>query len=376
MKVIYFFALVILAYCWVGYPVVLLILGSFINRRFIKADITPSVSIILTVYNEENIIMSRISNLMELDYPKDLLEIIVASDGSDDRTNEMVRNYKEDHIRLFVQDTNKGKSLTQNAAVRLASGEIVIFTDADAVFQPDFVKKVVRNFADTEVGCATGELTYLQEGENITTESLGFFWRYELLLRRLESRVGALFTVSGACMAVRKDLFKDIDPEYGDDCIVPLDTVLSGYNVVVGPDAKALVRNVSSPQAEFHARIRMTLRNWNGTLSRAELINPCRYPLYSFTIISHKFCRWLTPYFLLILCCSNIFILNNMFFSTLFGLQVIFYTLALLGFFLGDTARKYKLLSWPYAFCLSNFGILLGVWQALAKRGIVRYKNF
>jgi len=355
----------------------LLMALNVINRATIKknCDKLPMVSIILTVYNEEKVIKQRIGNLLELDYPRHLLQIIVASDGSDDETNNIASKYLDDNLILYARLEKKGKSQTQNDAVKLAQGEIIIFTDADTIFQPDFVRKVVRSFADPKVGCVTGECVYFKQLDSITTESLSFYWRYELLLRRLESNSGLLFTVSGACMAVRKGLFKPITAEYGEDCVVPLDVLIQGFRVVVDHEARAHLSNVPSPAAEYRARSRMTLRNFTGTMSRSILLDPLKFPMLSLAIISHKFLRWFTPFFLVAIFFLNFYLLFHYYYFGFFIMQMAFYSLAILGLFPHYNMLKYKIISWPFSFCVGNIGIMVGVLKALFGKKVITYRN-
>ncbi len=382
MEIIFWLSIGTIMYVYVGYLIVLRVIKcfkSFLTNKYtlINKDLNEyfSVSIIIPAYNEENFIRKRIENLLSLEYPKEKLEIIIASDGSTDRTNEIVSQYTKKGINLFAQKERRGKSCTQNNVIKTAKGDVIIFSDVDTLFALDFVKKVVRGFADPKVGCIAGECTYVKDDCNVTTESLGIFWRLELVLRRLESQIGALFTVSGACMAVRKELYRDMEGKYGDDCVIPLDVLLQGYRVVVESEAKAYVRNVSSPKAEFNARVRMTLRNLTGTLSRIEIFNPFKYPTIVFAIFSHKLLRWFTPFFLLSAFFSNMLILDNLNYKIMVFLQSTFYILAMVGFYMGEKEIRIKFISMPFSFCIANLGIMLGVLKALFGKRIESYQN-
>ena len=176
-------------------------------------------------------------------------------------------------------------------------GPVVIFTDAGSRFEPDFIRRIVAVFSDPSVGAADGHLLFTSDNDNQIAQSQGFYWRYELSLREAESRLGILAVASGACLAVRKQVFRRMDLSIGEDCIVPLDVVTQGLRVVHVPEAIAYDAMENDPEREFRTRVRMTLRNWQGTWSRPQLLNPYKYPGYAFALWSHKLFRWLSPFF-------------------------------------------------------------------------------
>lgn len=377
MNVIFWLLILFLGYTWVGYMLLLAVMAKLTPHPFRRQEIYPKVSVIVTVYNEEQVIQRRIQNLLSLKYPSQLLELIVASDGSDDGTESLVATSAFQGIRLLADGVRRGKSLTQNLAVKAAMGEIIVFTDADTQLEPDFIQQTVKYFADPRVGCVTGEICYREDDANVTTGNLRGFWSYELMLRRYESRAGMLITATGACMALRKALFRDMKGEYGEDCIVPLDVIQQGAYVVVDPEARASTRNVTSPGAEFRARVRMTLRNLTGTLSRRALFNPLKYPQETLALVSHKILRWLTPFFLVGLLAANFGLRHGTGYLLFLLMQAMFYGLALAGFIMEKRRRpiRCRLISAPYSFCLANAGIMVGVIKALIGRKVVTYKN-
>ncbi|MDI6891188.1 MAG: glycosyltransferase family 2 protein, partial [Thermodesulfovibrionales bacterium] len=362
-----------LIYCWVGYPLILSILNFFCTKSIKREDYFPSVTVLLTVFNEEKVIRDRIENLLSLHYPMEKFEILVASDGSTDRTNEIVREFAGRGVRLFVSDQRKGKSATQNEAIKVVSSDILAFTDVDTTFDHHFLQRMVRSFAVPSVGCVSGQLL-LRRGNNSVSESQGFYWRYETALRAMESRMRILSTASGQCMAIRRRLFKPLDGRYGDDCIIPLDVILQGYRVVHEPEAVAYDIFPSSIDGELKTRIRMTIRNWTGTFSRRKLLNPFRYPLISFSLISHKLLRWLTPYFLLTMLILNLLLIGYPVYQLLFMSQALFYSLALIGFILERKAIHLRIFTIPFSFCLANVGMFLGILRSFLRSRIIVYQ--
>ena len=255
----------------------------------------PVITVLVTVRNEENTVGARIRNLQNADYPAERLQILVASDGSTDRTESIVNDLKKGDPRVCLFTTHGGgKSYTQSQAVGQAHGDIVVLSDSDTVFHSGALKYLAGPFADQLVGCATGRVE-LARNKNSVAESQGIYWQYEMFLRKWESSAGLLHTASGSIMAFRKHLFRPFEPIYGDDCAIPLDIVSQGYRVVHVDDAVAYDEFPSTVKGELKARTRMTLRNITCTLKRCSLLNALRHPLVSWAVISHKLLRWLTP---------------------------------------------------------------------------------
>lgn len=376
MELIYWLLLFILFYVWIGYFLLLSILSRLKPYKLIKKDFYPYVSILLTVHNEEQVIEKRIKNLIEVDYPEHLLEFVVASDGSIDKTNSIVlaMTEKDNRIKLFKTEGG-GKSYTQNKCIIHTKGDVIVLTDAKTIFNKYSIKNLTRNFADKNVGCISGRIELLTDNNSVS-ESQGFYWKYEMILRNLESKIGILHTASGQIMAFRKSLFIPFEDKYGDDSMIPLDIVAQGYKVVHDDDAIAYETFPSTLAGELKARIRMTLRNITGTLSKYCLLNPFRFPLISISILSHKILRWLTPYFMIILFMTNIFLLEIAFFYKIaFYCQVIFYFFGFVGFVGEKKNCRIPVISQIFSFILANVGFFLGVLKAIIGQSIKSYRN-
>ena len=259
----------------------------------------PVVTLLVTAYNEADQIRDRIDNLLAQDYPHDRLDVLVASDGSTDGTDQIVLECADPRVRLYRSGSQLGKTATQNQAIPLARGEIIVFSDADTRFDRSFVRRIAAAFADPGVGGADGHLLFIAQAGNDVSQSQGFYWRYELKLREAESRLGIMAVASGACIAVRRVLFRAMDPAIGEDCIVPLDVVAQGYRMVHVSDALAYDHMDNAPDREFGSRVRMTLRNWQGTWSRPKLLNRCVIGESPGALWFHKVLRGRSPFFLL-----------------------------------------------------------------------------
>jgi cellulose synthase/poly-beta-1,6-N-acetylglucosamine synthase-like glycosyltransferase len=376
--------ILIVVYTWVGYPALLRLLRLFRGRALAHggaafddgAAAKPFVSIIVPAHDEGKRIAAKLRNCLELAYPADRLEILVASDGSTDTTEEIVEEFaaRDARIRLLRGAGRMGKSGVQNLAAREAKGELFFLTDAETCARPDVLAVLVSNFADPEVGLATATL-HLREPSGAIAKGQGLYWGYELFLRQAESDLGTLATSSGAALAIRRELFVPMQACYGDDCILPLDVRLQGYRVIQDPRAIVFDAFPHSIQGELRARARMVARNWTGTLSRPAILNPLRFPATAWGLVSHKFLRWLTPFFLAGLFFASTTSLLHGRFVLLWLLQAGFYGSAWVGWLLTRSGRRTRVLALPFAFCLANVGFLLGVLRALRGQTVVGYAN-
>ena len=344
----------------------LITLSKFKHATLVRnASITPTISLIIAAYNEEKVIAQKIENCLALDYPKDKLEIIVASDGSTDNTNEIVTRYQTQGVKLVALETNRGKSAAQNQAVVEAKSDIVIFTDADVMLHPSAVSKIIKNFADEKVGCVIGKITYLNIGDTSISEGEGIYWKYEQFLRYKESVIGN-FTMGNGFMAIRSELFKPLNPHVGEDFVLPIRTAMSGYRVVYEPEAiSETVLHQNKARDMFSTRVRVISKDLRGLLHCRSILNPISYPLYSWGLISHKLSRWLVPYFLILILIVNIFLIHSPFYQVIFILQIIFYLSALTGYLWQRSGKPSFIFGIPFSFCLVNLAALVGVARLL-----------
>jgi cellulose synthase/poly-beta-1,6-N-acetylglucosamine synthase-like glycosyltransferase len=367
-------ALALLAYTWIGYPALLLFLQSLFNHEIERAPIHPSVTLILAVHNEQSCIEEKLLDCLNLNYPPGRMEILVVSDHSTDATEKIVEELASNHprIRLLRTGTRAGKSGAQNLAAEQARGEILFFTDANTRMNVGVLDQLAQNFADPHVGLVTATIHFLQP-KGAVPEGQGMYWRYELLIRRAESALGILAKASGQALGVRRDLFRPLQPCYGDDCILPLEVRLQGYRVV--HDDRAVVTDTMphTLDGEMRARTRMTARNWGGTLSQIAILNPFRFPLTAWALISHKVLRWLSPLFLILLfAASTVSALRGQWID-LWILQAAFYGFAFCGWQCVRRGKGAGIFGYAFAFCLANIGFLFGLVKAVRNQRIVAY---
>jgi cellulose synthase/poly-beta-1,6-N-acetylglucosamine synthase-like glycosyltransferase len=369
-------AFLLLVYTWAGYPLLLWLLRRLFTREIARRSRpnSPKVSIIIAARNEEAKIAAKLVDCANLDYPPDRLEILIVSDNSTDRTDEIVKNVatRDARIRLLAGHGVLGKSGAQNLAVQSASGEMLFFTDADTRTRPDTLKLLMENFADPRVGLVTADV-YLGQPGNAVAEGQGMYWRFELFLRKLESELGILATGSGQALLMRRELYRPIPVVYGDDCVLPLDVRLQEYRVV--QDTRVVVYDImpNSIHGELRARVRMTARNWTGTLSRPAILNPFRFPLTAWALISHKLLRWLTPFFLAVMLAANILLSARGEWRLFCALQGAFYVAAFIGWLRARKGAPAWVFAYPFAFCLANVGFLLGMVKVLRGQKIASY---
>jgi poly-beta-1,6-N-acetyl-D-glucosamine synthase len=357
---VFLLLLIFIIYTYFGYPLVLLILGKMVKPRrdiLSSASESPSISVLIPVYNEETIIVKKLENTLGLDYPRDKLEIVVASDGSTDRTVELVQPYLDKGVVLFDYPENRGKMSVINRTMPKLSGELVVFTDASAIFRNDALSFLATGFSCEKVGAVSGALI-LKEEEGLKGElSVDLYWRLEKFVREWESRLYSCVSATGAIYALRRSLFLALPEDtILDDMLIPLMPVRSGYRILFESRALAFEEGYTNLKLEFRRKVRTLVGNYQVFFRAPWAILPWKSRI-SFLLISHKLLRLLVP-----------FALFGVFFSCLFGpvylipiffIQIIFYCLAwygLLAIRRGD--QPGKLFSVPMTFCLLNAAAL------------------
>ncbi len=361
MEFLFWFLVSLIFYCYFGYPLILVTLGIFFSKKVKKEEIFPTVSLLIPVYNEEKVIQEKIENSLALDYPKDKLEIVVASE-SDDKTNELVKKYENRGVKLFAFSERKGKQNTIYRTIPKCQGEIVVLTDANGMFRKDAIKKLVRNFADPHIGCVSGELKYKNPKGTPVGEGEGLYWKYEIWVKKLESRFQSLLGANGSIYAIRKNLYRPISPYRGDDFDLPIRVTLQKYGTVLEPEAVSEEDVYPEVLADFERKVVIIGWHFRGALVLLiESIKKIR-PFLAFQLISHKILRWLVGFFLVFIFFSNIFLLGNLLYLILFIGQIIFYSLAIFGYLLDIRGKKLnKLVNLIYYFSMVNLAALVGV---------------
>jgi len=377
MEAVFWILAFIVLYTYFGYPILLKVLSLNKKQSKYKNENVVKVTLIIAAHNEEEVIGEKIENSLSLNYPKDKLEIIVASDASTDRTNEIVLEYANQGMILNLQEEHKGKSAILNDTVlRTARGEIVVFTDATTFLKPDALKKLARNFANFKIGAVCTRLIFVNQEDSSISRTEGIYWRYEEFLRRKESEIGILPFVSGAFYGIRKHLYTPVREDLPDDSISPLSVYKKGYQVVFEEEAVAYETMASTVGGEFRIKSRGVTRELGAILSFKELLNPFKYPLLSWVLFSHRLLRWSVGFFLVFIFALNVFLLDKPVYLALFLTQVIFYLFASIGFLLesyrllttntnNQLLQAKRIFSVPFYYCIVNFAALCGIIQFL-----------
>jgi cellulose synthase/poly-beta-1,6-N-acetylglucosamine synthase-like glycosyltransferase len=330
---------ILISYPYLLYPGLLFVCSCVINRRVEAGAGFPSVTIIIPAYNEESVIREKIENSLNLDYPHDLLEVIVVSDASDDKTDEITGRFNEQGVHLIRNSERKGKTFGLNRAANIAKGEVLVFTDADSMFESLTLQRLVKSFADPDVGLVTGCTRYFTLDDNGSLVSaMGFYSRFEKWLKERESRVSSCVGADGAVFALRKVLYKPLDEKDINDFVIPLEVVRQGRRVIFGSDVYCLERHTHDDAEEFNRQIRIANRTIRALLTRLDLMNPLMHGLFAWMLCSHKLLRFLLPWFAIGLFIINFILLfnGNIFFKLTFAL----YPLISIAFMLSQNSGR------------------------------------
>jgi cellulose synthase/poly-beta-1,6-N-acetylglucosamine synthase-like glycosyltransferase len=352
---LFYSSLLAVLYVYAGYPIFIYCL-SLIRRKAVQYGYCePSVTILIAAYNEERWIEETVRNKLALDYPSNKREIIVISDSSTDATDEIVERFIDKGVRLIRQGLREGKTAALNAAVKEAKGEILVFADANSLYEKDALIKLMRNFADPSVGYVTGKMVYTNSDGTLVGDGCSAYMKYENLLRFYETRVHSVVGVDGGIDAIRRKLYRVMNPDQLPDFLLPLRVVEQGYRVVYEPEAILREATLNAGADEYRMRVRVSLRALWALWDLKPLLNVFKYGLFSWQLWSHKVLRYLVILFLVVLLWSCAFLsLESSFYTAILILQAVFYSLALASILAHKLAAKINFLYIPYYFTLIN----------------------
>ena len=360
MEVIFWLSVAAVGYAYVGYPLLLTLISLIRPKPVRSQDWTPSVSVIIAAYNEERDLAAKLENTLALDYPKSQLEIIVTSDCSSDRTDEIARSFAARGVRLHRQEERLGKTAAQNAAVTKARGEIIVFSDATTHYQPDVLRLMMPAFADPSVGCATGRVIYQDVKDSSVGAGTQSYWNYEFFLKKHESNVCSLIGVCGCMYAVRKSAYVPLYHEAGSDFVIATTMVEQGLRAVYVPEAVCMEEPNRQAKKELAARVRIISQTFSDLWRNRGMLNPFRSGFYAVELWSHKIMRYLVPVFLIAIFITSGFLApRNMFYAALFVGQVAFYLAALVSWLLEKAGLSVRLLALPQYFVITNVASLI-----------------
>lgn len=373
--VLFWIAAVALFYTYIGYPLILFGLSRFTRPPTSRSlDELPSVALIIAAYNEEEVIAEKLENSLQLDYPDEKLDIVVFSDASSDRTDEIVRSYADHGIQLRRIEGRVGKTECQNRVAATVDSDFLVFSDANSMYEPDAIRRLLSKFAPG-VGCVVGELRYGDDG--IEGESM--YWRYEQLIKRLESRVYSLVGGNGSIYAVRRSSYVPLAGDSISDFAEPLAIVERGEIVKYAPDAVAWEQTGASVEAELSRRIRIATRSWHTLYSYRSLLNPLQYPYFSLQLVSHKVTRWLSPILFVALFGTNAAVLlmgETGVYVVSILLQGALYATAAVGFVGTHTDLETpSVTETVYYFMVANYGMFVGLVNFVRRRNVVTWET-
>lgn len=373
MTSLFWLSFFVLAYIYAGYPLLVCALAQTFGRLPKHKPITPKLSLYIPAYNEQEHIEAKIKNSLTLDYPKDKLEIVVASDGSTDKTNEIVKRYQAQGVKLIAMRDNIGKSAMLDRTVPLLTGEITVFSDTSSELEPDALRVLVRNFADAKVGCASG-LYRIKGARDLRAQGEGLYWKYETFIKRQESRLHSILGAHGAFYAIRTALFEKLEHStINDDYLIPMRIVAQGYRAIYEPGAVAWEREQASVEGEFARRRRIAAGNCQQMVELRRMLSPL-YGWVALCFFSHKVLRTLSPVFLLTMLLGTWWLPLPVLAAALAG-QVALYTAAYAGYVFQRRGKTAKWLSPPLYFCLGNLAMLAGLFRYLFRRHTVSWER-
>jgi cellulose synthase/poly-beta-1,6-N-acetylglucosamine synthase-like glycosyltransferase len=365
-----------LAYTYAVFPAIVVLRGRLRARLYQSGDITPSVTIVLAAHNEAANIGAKLENVLSLDYPAEHLEVIVASDGCDDGTDEIVERFKDPRVRLLSLP-RCGKAAALNAAVKAASGEILVFSDANSMYAPDALRALVRPFADPAVGGVAGDQRYIGDvAADAISAGEQRYWNLDRMLKEAESRAGDVISATGAIYAVRGTLFHEIPPGVTDDFYTSTGVIAQGYRLVFAPDAVAFEPVARTAELEFGRKVRIISRGLRGVVLRRELLDPRRHGFYAIQLLTHKVLRRTMTLPLGVLAVTSpllwrrgrLYRAATLAQATLYGLGGAGILLA------GKPLGRRKAFMLPAFFCFVNIAALRATWNVVRGRRIDRWE--
>ena len=356
----------LLAYVYLGYPLLVYLVSIVFPKSIVIGDIEPRVTVLITAFNEEAAIREKLENTLAIDYPREKLEILVASDGSTDRTDEIVLEFAADGVRLFRQEGRVGKTATQNKAVEQATGEIILFSDATTSYGSDVFRTILPGFADASVGCVAGRLVYVDDQGTAVGKGARSYWSYETFIKMAESRACSLIGASGCLYAVRRSAYEPMYPEACSDFLICTTIYRHGLRSIFAPDAVCFEQTNMRAADELRMRVRVISQTFTDLWRNRDMMNPFKSGFFAVELVSHKALRYAVPFILLaFLFASMALAASSLFYGAALIIHVLFYSLALAGWVLERAGKRITLLAIPLYFTLANLASIVGFYKFL-----------
>ncbi|MFZ4398953.1 MAG: glycosyltransferase family 2 protein [Bacteroidales bacterium] len=387
LEILFWILMFIVFYAYIGYGILLIFLvkikSIFVkDKNLYRKDYEPEVTLLIAAYNEKDYVASKVLNSMQLDYPKEKLNLVWVTDGSDDGTPELLGNYKE--IIVYHESARNGKIGAINRAMKFIKTPIVVYSDANTMLGKDAIRRIIYLFSNPEIGCVSGEKRIASKDvDTASGAGEGIYWKYESLLKRYDFKLFSVVGAAGELFAIRTELHQDVERDtILDDFIISLRIAMKGYKIGYDPDAYAIESASANVNEELKRKIRIAAGGIQSVVRLKALLNPFKYKTLSFQYISHRVLRWtLAPLSMILIFLINIifvakqgFDFNN-FYTLLFLLQLLFYVSALLGWFLQNKEIKVKLLFIPFYFFIMNYAMILGFFRFIKRKQSVNWER-
>lgn len=371
MVIVFWIGLFIIIYTFVGYGLLLFVLVK-IKRLFTKPQFFKSlpddllkVTLLIAAYNEEDIIAAKVKNTLELNYPKDKIQIIFITDGSTDHTAERLRDIEE--VTLLHQDTRSGKMAAIKRAIPFINGTVTVFTDANTFLNKEAIMELVKHYQNPKVGAVAGEKRILvEEMADASSAGEGFYWKYESLLKKWDYELYSNVGAAGELFSIRTALYQPVESDtIIDDHMIAMRIAEKGYIIAYEPTAYAMETASANTKEELKRKIRIAAGGIQSILRLKKAANPFYYPILTFQYISHRILRWtITPFMLILIFMLNTGIVVNggaLFYHLVFVGQVLFYLLGIAGWIFESKNIRIKIFFIPYYFCVMNYAVLAGI---------------
>jgi cellulose synthase/poly-beta-1,6-N-acetylglucosamine synthase-like glycosyltransferase len=367
--ILFWSAVFLILYTYIGFPLATVLRGVLWGRPYKHERLTslPVVSIVISAYNEARSIAEKLNNILSLDYPREKLEVVIASDGSTDGTDAIVEGYRDQGVKLLSLP-HYGKSKALNAAVTAATGEILVFSDANSIYRTDAIQELIPPFADPKVGGVAGNQVYRREDSGgSSSDGERAYWNFDRMLKTFQAKSGNTLAATGAIYAIRRYLFRPIPDGVSDDFVTSTSVIAQGYRLIFAPNAIAYEPVAATSRAEFGRKVRVMVRSWRAFIYMRQLLNPFRYRFYAIQLFSHKILRYLVVFPLLLLFSINPLLWNEGFIYQLAMIaQLMFYGFAVCGLLLRKThLGKKRVFTIPFYFCMVNTASLIAVIDVL-----------
>ena len=390
LKIVFWVFLFIIFYTYIGYGIVFYILVRIKRMRSKAATFAsvqgyePEVTLFVAAYNEKDYVDEKVANSLSLEYPREKVKQVWITDGSNDGTPDLLRKYVDQGIEVYHEDARGGKIGAMNRGMAFVNTPIVIFSDGNTSLGKESIRRIVNLFADPKVGCVSGEKRIYQKDKDAAAGTEGIYWKYESTLKKWDAELYSVVGAAGELFAIRTELFQHVEKDtLLDDMIISLRVAMKGYTIQYDPEAYAIETSSANVKEELKRKARISAGGFQSIVRLLPLLNIFKYGWLSFQFISHRVLRWtLAPFGLLLILILNAIItfnegffnFNNLFTFFFWG-QILFYTAALLGWFLENKQIKIKVLFVPYYFFIMNLSVYIGLNRYLKGNQSVKWER-